>query len=369
MMFKKILFVIPDMLQGGAEKVVSVMANHWSAKGHLVSILQFNDAPSYFPLDKKINLQSLHSAKRSVWIFGFLVNNYLRTINYFKQVRKIKPDIIISFTDNANIYCLLYNHLLKIPVVITQRTNPHHHTLHGMIDWLPKRMYRRANAMVVQTNQTLSIYRDLSIKLPEKTAVIYNPLPASAFNSSFSGERKKIILAVGRLNNSHKHFDKMIDIFYAIGDQEWQLHIAGDGPDRQMLEDRIRELKMETSIFLLGGIQHLSDLYKSAKIFVLTSKFEGFPNSLCEAMANGCACISYDCSTGPSEMIRSGINGILVESENAEAFARALTDLTKDEELIQRFSTEAVKIKELLFEDKIMNQWEMLIDDVLQSEK
>jgi glycosyltransferase involved in cell wall biosynthesis len=102
---------------------------------------------------------------------------------------------------------------------------------------------------------------------------------------------------------------------------------------------------------------------------VLTSKFEGFPNALCEAMANGCACISYDCPTGPSELIDDGVNGILVEPENTGAFAAALSALMKDDVRMNRLSAEAVKITRLLDEDKIMDQWEKLLDEVLQLNK
>lgn len=369
MMTKKILFVIPDMQQGGAEKVVSVMANHWSEQGHSVSILHFDNAPSYFSLNKNINLQSLHSANKSLWIFGFLVNNYSRTKNYFKQLRKIQPDIIISFTDNANVYCQLYKHVSKIPLILTQRTNPRFNTLPKIISWLPKRIYKKADAMVVQTRKTLEIYNELNIKLPERTRVIYNPLPGSSYFNGPQVDRKNIILAVGRLNIGHKHFDKLIDIFHSMSGHDWELHIAGEGPDRLVLEKKINELNLGNRVFLLGDVKELSSLYQQAKIFVLTSEFEGFPNALCEAMSNGCACISYDCPTGPSEMISSSENGILIEPGNMQAFGRALQSLVENEETILRFSSEAVKIKDKLNERKIMEEWEMLINDILQSEK
>lgn len=101
------------MQQGGAERVVSVMANYWAKKGHTIGIMCFDNGASYYTLDKGITVHPLHSAKNISFGIGFIVNNISRFFNYIKQVKKIKPDIIISFTDNANVYCLLYNRFLK----------------------------------------------------------------------------------------------------------------------------------------------------------------------------------------------------------------------------------------------------------------
>lgn len=363
---KKILFVIPDMQQGGAERVVSVMANYWVERGHAVGIMSFDNGESYYKLNEKITVHPLHSAKKIILGGGFIVNNISRFFNYIKQVKKIKPDIIISFTDNANVYCLLYNRFLRKPLIITQRTNPHFSMLPGSIKNLPGRIYKKAAAMVVQTAETLKIYKSLNIELPKKTAIIYNPLSPSSYADAGVAGREKIILAVGRLNNSHKHFDKLTDIFSSINNEGWQLQIAGDGEDRQMLETKIRQLNLEDKIILLGGVKDLTPLYQSAKIFVLTSQFEGFPNALCEAMANGCACISYDCATGPAEIITPEENGILIELGNEKAFAQALYSLMTDEAKMQSLSYNALKIRERLDENKIMKEWESLIDEVLQ---
>ena len=362
----KIVFVIPDLQQGGAERVVSIMANYWAGLGHNIFILTFNNEPPYFFIDNCIKVQSLYSAKQNFWVFNFLINNISRTINYIKWLSRIKPNIIISFTDNANVYVLLYNLVVRKPVIIAQRTNPIYNTLPAIIKWTPKYLYRRADAIVVQTRQTLKIYEEISMELPQKRGVIYNPLPTKSFNNIDNLERKNIIIAVGRLNIKDKHFDKLISIFSSTKNTGWQLHIAGIGPDRLALEKIIAERNLENKVTLLGSVLDTSPLYQSAKIFVLTSKFEGFPNALCEAMANGCACISYDCPTGPSELINTGVNGILIEPENSEAFGVALSALMNDEEMIKRLSSEAKKISGMLDEEKIMTQWESLIDDILK---
>ena len=131
-----------------------------------------------------------------------------------------------------------------------------------------------------------------------------------------------------------------------------------------MLGNKIKELGLNDNIVLLGGVKDLAPLYQSVKIFVLTSQYEGFPNALCEAMANGCACISYDCATGPAEIITTEKNGLLIEQQNESAFATALSALMNDEEKIQRFSAAATGIRDMLDENTIMKQWETLIDEL-----
>jgi GalNAc-alpha-(1->4)-GalNAc-alpha-(1->3)-diNAcBac-PP-undecaprenol alpha-1,4-N-acetyl-D-galactosaminyltransferase len=366
---KNILFVIPGMHQGGAERVVSLMANYWAKKNNRVSIIVFNNNDSFYTLDKAIKIYKLNSAKNTFGWFSFLINNVKRTTAYFKYVKLIKPDVIISFTDNANVYCILYNYFFKKPLIITQRTNPDYDTLPKIIKWLPAVIYKKASAMVLQTAQTIAIYKQLKLKLPLVTRVINNPLSPDIYAPQAGLQRKNIVLAVGRLYNKDKHFDKLIDIFTACNNSNWQLHIAGDGEDFGMLKNKIENLNLAGKVQLLGSINDLKPIYQGAKIFALTSQFEGFPNALCEAMANGCACISFNCPTGPAEIIVHGVNGILIELGNETGYAEELNVLMNDDEKIKRLSDEACKLRTVLDEGIIMQQWEELINDLLLQTK
>lgn len=366
---KNILFVIPSMQQGGAERVLSLMANYWAAKNSVVSILVFNDNPSFYKLHPAIHYYSLNSAKTSFGIFNFVINNFTRTVNYLKCLKKITPDVVISFTDNANVYAVLYNSFAKKPLIIAQRTNPYYNTLPKIIGFMPRFIYKRANALVVQTLQTIDIYQNLKIPLPQIVEIIYNPLNTAIYKPQPDVKRTNIILAVGRLYNRDKHFDKLIDIFNTTDNDKWQLFIAGDGPDHKMLEDKIKKLQLSGKIVLLGSRNDLAPLYQTAKIFVMTSEFEGFPNSLCEAMANGCACISYDCATGPSEIIENDTNGILVAPGKQEEFGQQLNSLMHNEAAIDRFSKAAYHLREVLNEERIMQQWEQLINRVVPQKR
>ena len=365
----KILFVIPDLQLGGSERVVSLMANHWAKQGHTVSIIIFNDQPAYYALHSNIALHSLHSAANKMGVFSKITNNLKRPVRYFKTIKKIRPDIIISFTDNANVFCLLYNFLVKKPLIITQRTNPYYCTLPPLLLKLPGLIYKSADGMVVQTEQTLELYKQLKITLPGTTVVIFNPLKDPLPPIDEYKQRDNIILAVGRLYNKDKHYDQLIDIFNEIDAKGWELHIAGDGPDKDKLQEQVRQLKLEGRVILRGAVKDIMPLYQQAKIFALTSQFEGFPNALCEAMANGCACISYDCPTGPAAIITPGKNGILVKLGDKAAFSKQLSALMNDESMIKNLSVAAYTIRETLHENNILAKWELLISEILKQRK
>jgi len=353
------------MQQGGAERIVSVMANFWALKNYTISIISFDNNESFYCLDKKIDYYNLNSALENYGVFNSVFNTFLRMLNYFKYAKKANADIIISFTSNANVYCLLYNFFIKKPLIITERTNPYFSTLPKFLNRLPNFIYKYANGIVVQTPETLEIFDELKITLPQKKEVIFNPIGKTTFGKINGVKRRNIILAVGRLENAVKQFDKLINIFNACENVGWELHIAGGGSDYQNLKTQVKELGLEKRVFLLGSVTQLRELYQVSKIFVLTSSREGFPNALCEAMANGCACISYNCATGPSAIINHNVNGILVEPGNEEKFRSELSVLMKDEIAIERISAEAIKIAEVLEESKIITQWETFIDEIV----
>lgn len=365
MVIKKIVFVIPAMQRGGAERVLSIMANNW-CKNYEVSIVTFDGEESTYLLEKNINYFKLHSARKKKYILTVIFNNLIRVKNYFKVVKRIKPDVIISFTRNANVYCIIYNFFLKRNLIIGETTNPAFPILPVGMNWLTRLIYKFANGLVVQTDDTLSIFADLKISLPKKHIVIPNPVNECVFCKTQPAQRKNIILAVGRLENITKQFDKLINIFNGVENDGWELHIAGMGSDYDCLKKQICDLKLTHKIFLLGDVKNIKVLYTESKIFALTSSREGFPNALCEAMLNGCACISYNCPTGPSSIILNNVNGFLVKTNDEEKFKYKLSLLMQNENLQKQFSLEASKIIDVLDENKILIRWEKFINEVIE---
>ena len=172
-----------------------------------------------------------------------------------------------------------------------------------------------------------------------------------------------MVLGVGRLEEQ-KNFKLLIKVFSQI-QTDWKLFIAGDGTQKEELEKMIKK----DNIKLIGIRKDIFDFYKKASIFVLSSKKEGFPNALIEAMACGCACVAFDCPYGPSEIIENYKNGILVENQNEEKLKEAIELLIKDENLRKKLAKEAVKVKEKYSIEKIADGWENAIEEVLKKEK
>ena len=209
-----------------------------------------------------------------------------------------------------------------------------------------------SDAFVTQTYADLKNYNFL-----KRSYVIYNPIKIEKFDLNV--KKQNIVLGVGRLDKQ-KGFDVLIKAFKKIGKDDWKLLIAGDGPERERLETLIKKLG-STNIELIGKTKEIFKYYSQASIFVLSSNKEGFPNVLIEAMAFGCAVVSFDCPYGPAEIIENGVNGILVKNQDENGLKEAIELLIKDEELRKKLSKEAIKVREKYSIEKIVKEWEKVI--------
>ena len=147
--------------------------------------------------------------------------------------------------------------------------------------------------------------------------------------------------------------------------KDWKLSIIGEGSERSDLEKLIFDLNLEDFVSLPGITKAIEKWYKKSSIFVLSSRIEGFPNVLCEAMAYGCACVSFDCSAGPNEIITDKVDGYLVKNGDVDALSEKMDFLIKNPEERRRIGNEAMKISERLNIDSIMSKWDKVIKNIL----
>ncbi|RYE69403.1 MAG: glycosyltransferase family 4 protein [Oxalobacteraceae bacterium] len=170
---------------------------------------------------------------------------------------------------------------------------------------------------------------------------------------------RQILLGVGRLSEE-KNFTTLIAIFARLAPlhPDWDLVILGEGAQRAALSAQVQAGGLGQRVFLPGSVGNMGDWYARASLYAMSSHFEGFPNTLVEAMAYGLPAVSFDCDTGPRDIIRHGIDGVLVAPGDVEGMASALDTLMRDSRVRARFAQRAVDARERFSMEKISRMWE-----------
>jgi GalNAc-alpha-(1->4)-GalNAc-alpha-(1->3)-diNAcBac-PP-undecaprenol alpha-1,4-N-acetyl-D-galactosaminyltransferase len=259
----------------------------------------------------------------------------------------------------TNIISTIGCRIINKPIIIAERIS--YDFLKSRV-WvsLRKLVYRFSNVLIVQTRYDQEKYNRLA-----NTFVINNPLNLKEMIPN--NREEKNILAVGRLNRQ-KGFDRLIKAFLHLDQKDWKLAIIGEGSERSNLEKLIYDLNLKDFISMPGKTEAIEKWYKKSSIFVLSSRIEGFPNVLCEAMAYGCACVSFDCIAGPNEIITDKIDGYLVKNGDINALSARMNFLINNPEERRRIGKEAMKISNRLNIDSIMRKWDKIIEKILKAQ-
>lgn len=368
----RLTLVIPSLYSGGAERVLSIMANYWATKGWKITLLTFfGNQPPFYHLDSRINYIPLHIARDSSNLIAAVKNNLYRIYKLRLAITASNPDIVISFMSEANVTTLLATRGLNVSVLVSERNNPEIRLSKSSI-WLKLRQmtYPFAERVIVQTQRALNYFAS---NLQPSICVIPNPVLLPTNKSSKPQELfnklpgQKLLITVGRLE-SQKGFDLLLQAFANLKDYfpEWQLIILGEGILHLYLKDLCHQLQLNSRVYFLGRVKNIYEFLQEADIYVMSSRFEGFPNALCEAMASGLPVISTDCPNGPREIIRDGIDGLLVPNEDVLALTAAMKLLMSDEEKRKRLAINALDITERFSIDKIMEMWEVIVIDIVK---
>lgn len=344
----RLLFIIHSLRMGGAERVLSIMANQFAKSGYEVDIAVFDGAEPFYELDKKIRVFDLALDFVSASIFEALKNNFLRILSVRSKIKELKPNIVISFLTHTNIASILAAKSVGAKIIASEHSN-FWFVKSRLWRWVRALTYRLADAVTVLTIEDAKNYRFL-----KNLEILPNPVLDP--NSS-SIHREPIVLGVGRLC-PEKGFDRLIDAFSRADTGDWRLIIAGDGVLKKELLTKIESSPKKERIALAGARKDVESFYNLASLFVLSSKEEGFPMALCEAMAHGVAPISFDCVAGPSEIITNGEDGVLVKEGDVLALANAISELIANRQKRELIANKATKITGKLGIDNITAKWE-----------
>lgn len=369
----RLLIFIYSLGGGGAERVTVNLANYWAKRGWEITIVTLagieNDS---YELDASISRISLAEFNNEFGLISRVARHFWRVRALRRVLQETKPEVALAMMSTANVLLALATRGLPgVCAIGSERTFPPRLPLGRMWEFLRRFTYGYLDAVVALTEECAHwIGANSSARL---TPVIPNPapwpLPAHGSRigpSEISSPERKILLAVGRLSKE-KNFDVLIDVFTGLAKQhlDWDLVILGEGPAREALEAKVSANNMVAQIFLPGRAGNVGDWYNEADLYVMTSDFEGFPNSLAESLAHGVPAISFDCDTGPRDIIRHGIDGLLVPAGDTVALMSVLSDLMGDDELRKKFSQRAVDARERFSMARVTKVWEELFRQVI----
>lgn len=354
----KIDFLISSLSGGGAEKVITTLANEF-AYDNVVNLISLEKRQQFYKVSEQINLQKIDNNNNK-----FMVS-VKDMIDLKKLLRNNNADIIISFLSRTNLLLILLSLFNNKKIVVCDRNNPlKEHSF--IIRWISFIFYIRANKIIVQTEKIKSFYPKY---LRKKIVVIENPINSKLINQQIQNiniKKNKTIISIGRLEKQ-KDFKTIIKAFKYISEKyiEWNVEIYGVGNMKDEIEHMIKEYDLQERVLLKGRTDHPILKLKESSIFILSSYYEGFPNVLCEAMFSGTVSIASKCISGPDELIRHGENGYLFDIEDYITLSKIISFLIENEEIRDKTGAKGKESIKRLELSNIKLKWDKVILDVL----
>ena len=338
----RIAFILPTFAAGGAERVASLLCNFWAEQGHDVIALTFEGAgdEQIYVLDEKVVWRGIDALNRSRTPASRVLTNIRRFGRLRAALKSFRPNVIVAFTTEANVVAIWSALGLRIPIVVSERNQPDRPGL-GLFTRAVRRLsYHLATALVVQTED---IARWSRARFGAPVHVLPNPVRLASWSSAPRANRAdKQIVAAGRLVRQ-KGFDVLIASFSQIAADypDWRVVVYGEGVERAALEAEVEHLALTGKIALPGICKDMKMAFAQADLFVLPSRFEGYPNVLLEALASGCAVIASDCPGAAADILEGGKYGVLVEPGSVAALTAQLESMVSDGALRAHFAAQA----------------------------
>lgn len=340
---------------GGAEKQIVMLANAMAERGHDVTLISICADNNCYTLDSRVKYIFLPDRE----------TNALRIITRFQDIKKeligIKPAVTVNFWFQSAYMAALMNKTITGKVIYSERGDPGDKEYSGVLGLIRKLTLPRIDGFVFQSKGAQSYFDN---KVQQRSVVIPNPVFLSAEDCPAVRERRKTIVNVGRLH-SQKNQELLIDAFAEIADKipEYTLEIYGDGELKMALQTKIDSLALTNRVFLKGTSKQIHRLIYDASLFVLSSDYEGIPNTLLEAMSLGIPCISTDCRPGGArEIIEDGVDGTIVPVCDKEKLSNAILTALLHTNRVEKMAMVAKRNMSRYAPNQIYSKWNQFME-------
>ena len=350
----KLMFYINTISCGGAERVMVNLANQFVIKGHEVIFVTTYQMDQEYEIDNRIERKILLERND----YNFLKKNWTCTRQLRKAIKKESPEVLISFMAEPNFRAICANWGLKTKNLVSVRNDPNREYPNALFKFCARLLYRFADCVVFQTKDAQGWF---SKPIRKKSCIILNQVNQQFFQTE-PAEVHKDIVTVGRLVEQKNH-EMLIKAFAKIADKiDDNLIIYGDGDRKEVLVKLVNDLQLTNRVFFPGVISDVPGMVRTAKIFVLSSFYEGLPNALIEAMVLGLPCISSDCPCGGSKELFDGQkNGILVPVNDENILAEKMLYLIENETTRVQLGNRAKEAAQQFSPEVIFERWEAVI--------
>ena len=355
---KKLMIVTHKMSGGGCERVIAQLLNCFARDGIECKLVTECGVPSFYELPESV--EQIYLTFGKTMPASKIVKAYAKLR---KLVKQEKPDLVLALPEKVNVWTVLFLLGLKVPVVVSERNDPHRHPENKIKRILRRLVYPLADGFIFQTSDAAA-YFPRSIQ--KRGVVLDNPLDASRIPARFEGERRRVIAAAGRLH-AQKNFDLLIRAFARFYKEhhEYSLVIFGEGPEKERLMKTASRLGVAGAVELPGQSKTLLEDINDCAMFVLSSDYEGMPNVLLEAMACGISCIATDCPIGGvRSLMTDGADGLMIPVGGEAELVDAMERLAGDATLSERLGLAAAQIRVRLDETQVAGKWRDYLETI-----
>ncbi len=352
----KIALLIGSLTGGGAERVTCNLANYLNEKGYDVTLITMIDIKDTYELNDGVNRCFLLKNNERKHLY----RDYKKRFKNMKDYLYNNQDLncLIVMLPITILLAVLLKKYTKAKLIISERNNPNSYKFYEKL--IMRYASTKCDGLVVQTKKIGEWYSNDCNKV-----IIPNAINKGvAFDDS--KEKYNKIIAVGRLEKQ-KNYPMLLKAFVEISKKlpNYILEIYGDGKEKKYLVNMVKKLNIEEKVIFKGYVKDPFKCIRNAKLYILTSNYEGMPNSLIEAMCNGLPCISTDCDGGgASDLINNGVNGVLIKKNDVDALIKWSIEILNNDIFRKKISKNAIELRTRLSYNQIYSEWERYINNI-----